>query len=386
MTPLSLYAHIPFCHTKCTYCAFNTYTNLDHLIDPFITALACEIRIVGQSKPTQLLHTIYIGGGTPSLLNQKQLVAILDSVSAHFELLPSAEISMEANPGDATQNYLTNVKATGINRLSIGMQSANARELELFARRHDLGAVISAVKAARASDFENISLDLIYGIPDQSLADWRHSLGSVLALEPEHISLYALGLEDGTPLQAWVAAGRVAQPDDDMAADMYDLASDLLGVAGYEQYEISNWSKPGYECQHNLQYWRNLPYPGVGPGAHGYAGGVRYSTILSPQRYIKAINEAHQQFVFPHTPATDQFTVVGRETEVAETLITGLRLTREGIQRKKFVERFGIDLLDLYQSTIEHFVSHGLLYVDDSVVRVTQRGRLLCNMIFRELV
>lgn len=386
MTPSSLYIHIPFCHTKCTYCAFNTYTNLDHLIEPFIMALGREIMIVAPSKPKHLLHTVYIGGGTPSLLNQRQIEYILSVVSIHFELLPNAEISMESNPGDLTQDYLTTIKATGINRLSIGMQSANAHELELFARRHDITAVTSAVKAAYASGFENLNLDLIYAIPDQSLADWRRSLDSVLTMQPQHISLYALGLEEGTPLQSWVAHGRLSQPDDDKAADMYDLATDMLGAAGYVQYEISNWSKPGYECQHNLQYWRNLPYPAFGPGAHGYAGGIRYSSILSPQRYIKAVSQVHERCVFPLSPATDQFTTVDRETEIAETLIMGLRLTREGIQRKNFMERFGIDLVDLHQSTIEYFANCGLLFVDDSLVRLTQKGRLLSNMIFRELV
>jgi oxygen-independent coproporphyrinogen III oxidase len=384
--PLSLYIHIPFCHTKCTYCAFNTYTNLNHLIEPFVAALAREIVVVGQSQPKQPLHTIYIGGGTPSLLNQQQIEYILDAVFTHFEVLPNAEISMESNPGDLTQDYLTAVRATGINRLSIGMQSANARELELFARRHDITAVISAVKVAYASGFQNLNLDLIYGIPDQSLADWRHSLDTVLTMQPQHISLYALGLEEGTPLQSWVAHGRLSQPDDDGAVDMYDLATAMLGAAGYVQYEISNWSKPGYECQHNLQYWRNLPYPAFGPGAHGYAGGIRYSTILSPQRYIKALSQIHEQFIFPLSPATDQFTTVDRDTEIAETLIMGLRLTSEGIQRKNFMERFGIDVVDLHQPTIEYFANYGLLFVDDSVVRLTQEGRLLSNVVFRELV
>ena len=386
ITPSSLYLHIPFCRIKCTYCAFNTYVNLDNLIEPFVQALIKEIQIVGRGKPEQQLHTIYIGGGTPSLLTAEQLQRILTAISNEFDVLPGSEISMESNPSDLTSEYMASVRAVGINRLSIGMQSANETELKLFERRHDLDAVLKAVEAARKGGFDNLNLDLIYGIPQQTLADWEKSLQVLLSLQPEHVSLYALGLEDGTPLKTWVENGKYPAPDDDLAADMYDIATDMLGRAGLDQYEISNWSKSGLECKHNLQYWRNLPYPGVGPGAHGYADGVRYSTILSPQRYIKLMNEASYDFVYPRTPATDQATVVDRESEIAETLIMGLRLTQEGIHRDTFRERFGEDLLDVHPETIARYEKHGLLYVDDDIVRITQRGRLLSNMVFRDLV
>jgi len=384
--PASLYLHIPFCRIKCSYCAFNTYINLDNLIEPFVKALIREIQIVGESQPEQLLHTIYIGGGTPSLLSVEQISQILSAINRYFRLTADAEISMESNPADLTPEYVKLVRSLGVNRLSIGMQSANEAELELFARRHDLQAVIRAVDAARRGGFDNLNLDLIYGIPNQTLANWEKSLEVLLNLEPEHVSLYALGLEDGTSLKNWVDNGKVPSPDDDLAADMYDMATDMLGSAGLDQYEISNWAKAGLECRHNLQYWRNLPYPGVGPGAHGYANGVRYSTILSPHRYIKAMTESKQTFDFPRTPATDQATVVDRDNEIAETLIMGLRLTQEGIDRVTFKRRFGEDLLDIHPDVIQRYRSHGLLYVDDQVVKITQQGRLLSNMIFRDLV
>jgi oxygen-independent coproporphyrinogen-3 oxidase len=386
ISPSSLYLHIPFCRIKCTYCAFNTYVNLDNLIEPFVQALIQEIRIVGRSKPRQQLHTVYIGGGTPSLLTAEQLQRILVGIKSEFDLLPGSEISMESNPSDLTSDYMAIVKAIGVNRLSIGMQSANESELKLFERRHDLDAVIRAVEAARRGGFDNLNLDLIYGIPQQTLANWENSLKVLLQLQPEHVSLYALGLEDGTPLKTWVDTGKYPAPDDDLAADMYDLATDMLNRAGLAQYEISNWAKPGLECRHNLQYWRNLPYPGVGPGAHGYADGVRYSTILSPQRYIKVMKEADTNFVYPRTPATDQAVIVDRDSEIAETLIMGLRLTQEGIDREMFRQRFGEDLLSVHPETIARYEKHGLLYVDDKVVRITTKGRLLSNMIFRDLV
>ena len=208
----------------------------------------------------------------------------------------------------------------------------------------------------------------------------------MLALQPEHISLYALGLEDGTPLKAWVERGRLPAPDDDLAADMYELASEMLRDHGYEQYEISNWARPRYQCRHNLQYWHNDEYIGLGPGAHGYAGGVRYSVLLSPQRYIKAINEAQGEYEYPRSPATAEATVVARAGEMAETLIMGMRLTQEGIPRVAFAERFGVDLLDVHGDVIRKFAGHGLLSVDDERVRLTDAGRLLSNLIFREFV
>lgn len=385
-SPLSLYLHIPFCRVKCTYCAFNTYVNLDHLIEPFVTALICEIEILGQNSPQHRVETIYFGGGTPSLLTSEQLQRILMAIQGCFDIAPDAEISMEANPTGLHEAYMAEVQAAGINRLSIGMQSANAHELNLFARCHDNDVVIRAVSAARRGGFKNLNLDLIYGIPHQTLAGWETSLKQMLALKPEHISLYALSLEEGTPMKNWVASGRLPTPDDDLAADMYELASDLLDNSGYQQYEISNWSKPGYACRHNLQYWRNLPYPGLGPGAHGYAGGLRYSTILAPQRYINLMQGGVEQYIFPYTPATDQAAVVDFQTEIAETLLMGLRLTQEGIHRETFKQRFGVDLVDYHQPLITRFENQGLLYVDEEVVRITQKGRLLSNIIFRELV
>ncbi len=384
--PLSLYLHIPFCRTKCTYCAFNTYLNVEALIPSFVSALIREIEIVGSSKPVQAVGTIYFGGGTPSLLEPGQLERILAALQQHFRVSSAAEITMEANPNDLERKYLAEVRQVGINRLSIGMQSANLNELTLFARRHDNDQVVRSVSGARRAGFDNLNLDLIYGFPHQTLESWQSSLRQMLALQPEHTSLYALGLEDGTPMAAWVARGRLPVPDDDLSADMYELATDMLAAAGYEQYEISNWSKPEFTSRHNLQYWRNLPYVGLGPGAHGYASGVRYSTILQPQQYVQALETANGDYSYPHTPATDQSTVVERADEIAETLMMGLRLTQEGIRRQVFTDRFGVDLLDIHRSTIDRFAELGLLYVDDEVVRLTQHGRLLSNAVFRELI
>lgn len=385
----ALYLHIPFCTTKCTYCAFNTYINLETLIAPFVDALITELNIVADNcpQPSFDIHTIFFGGGTPTLLMPDQFERILSTVHKRFNVTANAEITTEANPNDLDYDYLKALRGLGINRISIGMQSSNPNELRLFARRHDHEAVKRVVPEVRRAGFDNLNLDLIYGIPQQTLETWGETLEATLVLEPDHISLYALSLEDGTPMKEWVAEGRLPVPDDDLSADMYDLATERLGHAGYEQYEISNWSKPGRTCQHNLQYWRNLPYVGVGPGAHGYAGGVRYATLLSPQRYIKVMQEHNgQSYDFPRTPATVDDVVVERTAEIAETLIMGLRLTQEGISREEFRQRFGIDLVDYHRDVIARYRDYGLLDVTDTQVRLTSQGRLLSNAIFRELV
>jgi oxygen-independent coproporphyrinogen III oxidase len=391
---LSIYLHIPFCTTKCTYCAFNTYTNLEALYEPFTQALIREAQWVGaahaRTPVPAPVWSVFFGGGTPSLLTAEQLGRVLTALRHSYTLTDDAEISMEANPNDMTDAEIVQAwRAVGINRLSIGMQSANARDLALFARRHDHAQVIRAVSNARAAGFDNLNLDLIYGIPQQTLAEWGETLAQALALQPEHISLYALGLEDGTPLADWVARGKVATPDDDLSADMYDMATAQLAAAGYTQYEISNWSKAGRQCRHNLQYWRNWPYVGLGPGAHGWAGGVRYATILSPQRYIKAMQQATDSEAaaqYPHTPATADPQIVTREDEIAETLMMTLRLTQEGLDRAAFRARFGVDVLALHGATLDKYAGYGLLEYDEARVRLTDKGRFLSNALFRELV
>ena len=388
MAPLAIYLHIPFCRSKCTYCAFNTYTRLEYLIEPFVDALINEIAIVGNSQPGQQAQTIFFGGGTPSLLKPSHVGRILTSIQQHFVVEADAEISLEANPNDIDQEYLAGLRKAGVNRLSLGVQSTNNHELKLFARRHDNDQVANAVLASRSNEFASLNLDLIYGIPHQTMDSWQWTLRQTLALKPDHLSLYALGLEEGTPLRDWVQQGQLSVPDDDLTADMYDLASNLLEDHGFVQYEISNWAKPGHACRHNLQYWRNLPYIGLGPGAHGYAGDVRYSTILSPQRYIEMLQDQDTNVVweFPRTPATDEATYVKHDEEISETLIMGLRLTREGIDRALFRERFGQDLLAIHGTVIEKYARLDLLTVDEYHVQLTGKGRLLSNMVFRELV
>lgn len=382
--PISLYIHIPFCGTRCTYCAFNTYTTLDAHIPAYVAAVCNELRWLGPQTSAPV-HTIFFGGGTPSLLTADQVRTIINTVTQQFDLSPNAEITLEVNPGSVDAAYFAALRATGVNRLSIGMQSVHAGELALFQRDHGVAAVPRTMTHARTAGFDNISVDVIYGIPDQTLSMWEQTLSAALAQQPQHISMYALQLEAGTPLAKQVDRGLLPRPDDDLAADMYELADSLLSAADFEQYEISNWAQLGRECRHNLQYWRNLPYLGVGAGAHGYAGGVRYEVVRPPLQYIELANAQTAPMPFPFTATVSGHEPIDQTTAMAEHLMTGLRLLREGISLRGFRDRFGCDLESVYGAMLTRFVDYEMLLVEGDTVRLTPRARLLSNQIFVEL-
>lgn len=396
MHPYSLYLHIPFCRYRCGYCDFNTYAGLDNLIPDYVQALSLEARLLGESAQARLpVHTIFLGGGTPSLLLPAQVNEILNALTEAFCILDGAEISLEANPGTLSLEYLQALRQMGINRLSLGMQSANPQELRLLERQHGFNDVIRAVSWARSAGFDNLNLDLIFGLPEQTLESWLRNLELALRLEPEHFSLYALTLEHGTPLAHWADRGLIPLPDPDLAADMYEQASQRLESMGYIQYEISNWATPDktgqpIACRHNLQYWRNLPYLGLGAGAHGYAAGVRTANLLSPAGYIRRLTDtlaapADLPVVFPSTPATLTAQPVDRQAEIGETMMMGLRLVQEGVSAEVFRNRFGKNLDQVFEKEIEELISIGLLEWDglsQERLRLTQPGRLLGNQVF----
>jgi oxygen-independent coproporphyrinogen III oxidase len=377
----SLYLHIPFCGTRCTYCAFNTYTNAEALITPYTTAMCRELTWLA-GRTYRPLHTIYFGGGTPSLLPPEEVARILDTCRQGFQATADAEITLEANPGSIDHDYLCRLRDAGVNRLSIGMQSAHTQELRLFARQHGVDAVATTVDAARRAGFDNLSLDLIYGVPHQTLDMWRESVAAALALNPDHLSMYALGLEDGTPMARWVDRGWLPPPDDDLAADMYELADQMACSAGLAQYEISNWAKPGCACRHNLQYWRNEPYLGVGAGAHGYAAGIRYEVIRPIQRYIDLAMHQDAPLPFPLTATVERYERIDVPDAMAEHMMTGLRLIDEGVNVRDFHRRFGLTVHDIYGGTLNWLTRYGLLQQDGDLLRLTARARLLSNQVF----
>jgi len=396
MQPYSVYLHIPFCHHRCGYCDFNTYAGLENLIPAYVEALCAEIAAISVTASDRLpVHTVFFGGGTPSLLPAPALAQIIRALENTFLLAPEVEITLEANPGTLSLSYLHDIYKLGINRLSLGVQSANPFELRLLERQHDYLDVIQAVTWARRAGFEDLNLDLIFGLPAQSLGTWQHTLELALGLEPEHFSLYALTLEHGTPLENWTARGLVVEPDPDLAADMYEWASERLSDAGYGQYEISNWAirRSGelLSCRHNLQYWRGLPYLGLGAGAHGYAANRRTVNVLAPAAYIKRMQDKEHldHLDFPRTPATQTITQVDRPAEIGEFMMMGLRLVDEGVSNKAFQERFGQSLDQLFHPQIERLQKSGLLEwagPHGDALRLSQRGRLLGNQVFVEFI
>ncbi len=382
---LSLYLHIPFCGTRCTYCAFNTYTNVEALIPAYVRALCNELTWLGRSTD-QPVHTIYFGGGTPSLLSTAQVAAIVDTCRRSFLLSPDVEITLEANPGTVDTRYLCTLRETGVNRLSLGMQSAHSQELRLFARQHGLDAVIESVADARRAGFENVSLDLIYGVPNQTLDMWRESVETALELCPDHLSMYALGLEAGTSMAKWVDRGWLPIPDDDLAADMYDLADTMVSNAGLQQYEISNWALPGFACRHNLQYWRNEPYLGVGAGAHGYAAGIRYEVVKPILVYIDLAMQQESPIPFPLTASVEHCESIDIAGSMAEHMMTGLRLIQEGVSITGFEQRYGMTIGEVYGKTIDRLMAQELLCQVGDIIRLTPRARLLSNRVFVEFM
>lgn len=386
-TPLSIYIHIPFCNARCSYCAFNTYIDLAHLIPAYARAVCAELAYAGSNRASRPVHTVYFGGGTPSLLSPGQFEQIMRQLHDAFTLSDDIEISLEANPDDLSTGYLSELRALGFNRISIGMQSANPRILQLFDRQHDIQAVSDAVRSARAARFDNLNLDVIFGSPYESLADWQQTVAAAADYMPEHISMYGLELKGGTSLRTQVDAGALPQPDDDLFADMYEYAADYLAQCGYGQYEISNWCRPARECRHNLQYWRNLHYIGIGAGAHGFADGSRYSTITAPGRYIAALEKMQQaKRPFPLTPAVAKHRAVSAADDLYETLMMNLRLTREGVCRSRFQTRFGADITDMFPQQCHKLVALGLLRIEAERVRLSDSGRLLSNSVIREFV
>ncbi len=388
---LSLYVHIPFCKTKCPYCDFNTYQGIEALIPPYVEALALEIRLWAETLGHPEVNTIFLGGGTPSYIPLDCTERLLAAMGSAFRIAPSVETTLEANPGDLNGPALEQLLAMGVNRLSIGVQSLDDSLLSTLGRRHSAREAVEAYRLAQSAGFERVNLDLMYGLPGQTFAQWQSTLHEVLGLMPPHLSLYCLTLEEGTPMERSVRQGRLPEPDPDLAADMYTLARDSLNGAGYHHYEISNWALDGQECLHNLAYWLNRSYLGVGPGAHSCLEGHRFWDVDSPREYIKRVQGwATASADSSEGPNWDRLTregplggfeAISPGLEMAETMILGLRLL-DGMKVEEFRHRFERDPLELYGPQIGELEDQGLLQCADGVLRLTDRGCLLANQVF----
>ena len=388
---ISLYIHIPFCQTKCPYCDFNTYQGIEPLIEPYLEALALEIKLWGRTLERPVVNTIFFGGGTPSYIPTRQVRRVLEAVGDAFRIAADVETTVEANPGDLNSPALAEFLEMGVNRLSIGVQSLDDDLLSLLGRRHSAIEAEKAYQLAKSAGFQKVNLDLMYGLPYQTMDQWQSTLDRVLDLAPPHLSIYCLTLEKGTPLARRVWEGELPEPDPDLAADMFDLARERLRKAGYHHYEISNWSSPGQQCLHNMAYWLNQPYLGVGAGAHSHLSGRRFWTLKSPGQYVRSVHSWASEYSAPDQMLDEQYlsgtgVVGGVETiepslEMAETMFLGLRLL-DGISMERFKGRFGSDPDEVYGPQIRELEEDGLLEHSDGVLRLTKRGCLLSNQVF----
>jgi len=377
--PAGVYVHIPFCKSRCSYCDFATevYRNAA-AVERYVNALYREIDNVGRYALTDVrasaIDTIYFGGGTPSLLKPKQIGQILEAVKSTFTVSDGVEITLEMNPATVSADDLAEWRSLGVNRASFGVQTFNDSHLKLLARGHDANDARHTYKLLRATGFENISFDLIAGLPGQTIEDWNRNLDEAVAMEPEHLSLYLLEIHEGTPLAEQVRSGRRPIPEDDLAAEMYELMIDRLEGAGYEQYEISNFAKPGSESRHNTKYWRLDPVYGFGVSAHSFDGVERYSNERDTAQYVRRME-------ISGNAEADRETI----DMASEFVFLGLRLNA-GIDLTSFRDRFGIDLEREHSSEFDRFREAGLVEITENSLRLTRKGMLFSNEVFQAFV
>ncbi len=372
---LGIYIHIPFCRSKCDYCDFYSLSGREQDMERYQHALMTHIRQTAPSATGWYVDTIYFGGGTPSIYGADRLEALLHLLKQHYQVADDAEITLEGNPDSVDTTLLTRLRRAGFNRLSLGVQSACDRHLRALHRPHTFAQAQQAVACARQAGLDNLSLDLIYGLPHQSLSDWQHTVEQVLLLAPEHLSCYGLKVEENTPLYTRVQQGEPL-PDDDAQADMYLWAVDRLEQAGYHQYEISNFARPGMASRHNLRYWLTSPYLGFGPGAHSDFGEQRYSFLPDLDQYIHG--------VLSHRPVTDECAFVPPRERADEYLMLRLRTTL-GVDPSEYCPAYSMDFGPL-QALFSSYEQQGWAIFDNDRWRLTPKGFLLSNRLIGQLL
>lgn len=372
---LGIYIHIPFCRSKCDYCDFYSLAGRDDRMDQYQKALLSHIRETAPLAQDFPVDTIYIGGGTPSYYGAKRLKELLGVVHKLYKVEKDAEVTVECNPDSVDVKSLKILRKAGVNRLSMGMQSANACELERIHRIHTPQQVNEATTAARKAGFTNLSLDLIYGLPGQTMGSWKATVEHALSLIPQHLSCYGLKVEEGTPLAARVAEGEVL-PDDDQQADLYLWTVGRLERAGYPQYEISNFAKPGFASRHNLRYWLTQPYIGFGPGAHSDFGGRRYSFVRDLDAYIQGVLQGGD--------IIQESEIIPKRERCGEYLMLRLR-TVQGINEQEYRSTYFMDFAPL-QARLEQFRSQGWAEQTDGRWHFTPQGFLLSNQLIGDLL
>lgn len=372
---LGIYIHIPFCKSKCAYCDFYSLPGREDLTEAYAATLRAHMEETAPRVRGCLVDSVYFGGGTPLMLGDKAVCELFKRVKKLFAVDRAGEITLEVNPDSVDLKALKRLRRAGFNRLSIGMQSAHDGELSAVGRPHDFAQTRQAVEWARKAKFKNVSLDLIYGLPGQSLESWRETLEAAIALEPEHISGYGLKVEEGTPLCRRVAAGE-ALPGDDFQADAYLMMVELLAKHGYEQYEISNFAKPGFASQHNLKYWNLEPYLGFGPGAHSDFGGRRYSFLRDLEGYIEGVRSGGRLL--------DEDEVIPQSERASEYLMLRLRTT-QGIEEGEYRREFFMDFEPLLE-LLERYRAQGWTQREGNRWWLTPEGFLRSNQLIGELL
>jgi len=384
MKAAGVYVHVPFCLRKCAYCDFCSYVGLESLYTEYIKWVRQEMAVAGAAWGGTDFDTLYIGGGTPTVVPTRDLVGLVKACRESLSFISGFEATIEANPGTVTLEALNALREAGINRLSLGFQSLQDDELALLGRIHTADEAREAYDLAREAGYTNINLDLMYGLPGQSVGRWVDTLRQIVALRPEHLSLYGLMLEEGTPLASRIGRGDLPDVDEEVWAEMFRTAEEVLSDAGYIHYEISNWARrtpgdragdvmPVWSCRHNIKYWRNERYMGLGAAAYSYDGNRRYGNISDPREYIRRVGEGA-------SPVVEE-EVLQREGRIGETMMLGLRLVR-GVSHAAFESRFATTLQTVYGEEIGDLVSEGLLEEDAVGIRLTPRGRLLGNRVF----
>jgi len=368
-----LYFHIPFCKSRCTYCDFYSTTQLP-LRQRYAEALAVEISQRANGLP---VRTIYFGGGTPSQLTFSQLQTIFSAIFQHFSVENDAEITLEANPDDVTPDFLSQLRQLPVNRLSMGVQTFNDQQLALLRRRHTAQQAVDAVKRAQQAGFSNISIDLIYGFPEQTLADWQHNVSQAVALGVQHISAYALMYEDGTPLTQQLRDGQISEIDDERSWEMFCTLCETLERAGFEHYEISNFCLPGRASRHNSSYWDGTPYLGFGAAAHSFDGRCRSWNVADLQRYIAAMEQGRG--------ATEATETLSPDQRYNEFVMTRLR-TRNGLDLNALRREFGEEKLRYCQRAAQAHLARGLLQQSGETLVLTRQGIFVSNDIMSDLM
>ncbi len=380
-----LYIHIPFCVKKCGYCDFNSYPYKERIADKYVNALKREryIHLNDSHLRNSKIMTIFFGGGTPTILKVRQLTGILKLCRDSFNLSEDCEITIEANPGTITQNALVSLRKAGFNRLSLGIQSFSNRLLKEIGRVHNTDEIYHSVSWARKGGFRNISFDLIFGLPDQTMNDWKDTLLRAIDLKPMHISTYNLTVEKGTLFYCELKKGRLILPSEDLQVEMYESGINLLQDANFEHYEISSFARPEWRCRHNQIYWRNEEYLGIGAGASSYIDGYRYRNKDNPEDYIEDVTAGKLPVLEGERLKNE--TLIDKRRMMGEYIMLGLRML-DGIDLNRFEERFGIGMLDVYHLVIPRLIEERFLLLEDNSLKLTHHGIIFSDRVFQDFL